>query len=797
MRTMIILSFVLMITAPMTAPTNLPGQENPKIKVQDKVSLKARSFDLRDVRLLDGPFRDAMLRDGQYLLRLDSDRLLHMFRVTAGLPSAGKPLGGWEAPNVELRGHSLGHFLSACALMYSSSGDESFKTKAGAIVAELAKIQQAMPARGFHTGYLSAFPEEFFDRVDARQRVWAPYYTMHKIMVGLLDVHLLCGNPSALDVLLKLADWVKFRVDRLSEEQQQRALDTEFGGMNEVLANLYSVTGNPEHLRLARKFDHRAVFDPLSHGEDRLDGLHANTQIPKAIGAAREYELTGEKRYYDIASFFWRRVAQHRSYVIGGHSDGERFFPIEQFSKHLGAASTETCNTYNMLKLTRHLFAWVAAVETMDFYERGLFNHILASQDPATGMMTYYVPLKPGAFKTFSTPEESFWCCVGTGMENHAKYGDTIYFHDDRSLYVNLFIASELKWKAKGLLVRQETRFPEEDTTRLMLQCEKPVRLALKIRFPSWARSGMTLTVNGKPEPVSAKPGSYVSVDREWKSGDTVRVRLPMSLHLEAMPDDPKMVALLYGPVVLAGDLGTEGMEEVNRYGPMAPPLARVKPLEVSAFVCDLKEVLARVKPTPDAPLNFRTQGIGRPRDVRLVPFYKVFEPRYSVYWKVYSPAEWEKRKAERAAAAARRQQIERRTVDAVNVSAPQSERDHRFQGEGTSEGFFEGRRGRQARNGWFSYELKVPPDKPVMLVCTYRGSEGRRHVFDVLVDDEKVTTQALDNHLTELFDVEYPLPERLTRGKDRITVKFQAHREATAGLVLDVRAVPLDQERK
>jgi DUF1680 family protein len=601
----------------------------------EKPVLKAFPFDMGQVRLLDGPFREAMLRDQKYLLSLDADRFLHTFRITAGLPSSATPYGGWEGPNVELRGHSLGHYLSACALMYSSTGDEKLKARADGIVAELARVQQAMLSRGFHAGYLSAFPEEFFDRVDAAQKVWAPYYTLHKIMAGLLDVHQHCGNRQALDVLVKLADWVKFRVDRLSDDQQQRALDTEFGGMMEVLENLYGVTGNPEYLRVARKFDHRKVFDPLARGEDPLNGLHANTQIPKAIGAARDFELTGEKRYYDIATFFWQRVAHFRSYVIGGNSDREMFFPPETFSTRLGASSTETCNTYNMLKLTRRLFQWEPSAETMDFYERGLYNHILASQDPATGMMTYYVPLRPGSYKTFSTPEESFWCCVGTGMENHAKYGDTIYLRSDAALYVNLFIASELDWTEKGVKVRQETRYPEEDKTRLIFKSSKSVPLALKIRYPSWARSGMQLAINGKSQPVKANPGSYVTIDRKWKNGDTVEVRFPMSLHMEAMPDDPNLVAFLYGPVVLAGDLGKAGVDNSKRYGPMSPQFDKGAAVETPEFRCDLKDVLSRLKPEPGAAGTFRSDGIGRPRDVVLAPFYKVIEPRYTVYWRV------------------------------------------------------------------------------------------------------------------------------------------------------------------
>ncbi|HEU4390890.1 MAG TPA: glycoside hydrolase family 127 protein, partial [Blastocatellia bacterium] len=512
MKRVLILSSFFIIAAQLATRADSLVQNDPKVKLSPRVPIKAYAFSLTDVRLLDGPFRDAMLRDQKFLLAVDPDRLLHNFRVTAGLPSQVTPYGGWEEPDGELRGHSMGHYLTACALMYSSTGDERFKTRAVTLVGELGKVQQAMPSQGFNAGFLSAYPEEFFDRVDKAARVWAPYYTLHKIMAGLLDVYLYCEDKEALDVVIRMANWVKFRVDRLSDEQQQRALNTEFGGMEEVLANLYGVTGNAEYLRVSRKFDHKRIFDPLARGEDPLNGVHANTQIPKAIGAARDYELTGERRYHDVASFFWHRVADHRSYVIGGNSDNESFFPPESFSRHLGAASTETCNTYNMLKLTRHLFAWEPSAETMDFYERGLYNHILASQDPATGQMCYYVPLRPGAFKTYSTQDKSFWCCVGTGMENHAKYPDTIYFHDDRTLYVNLFIASELNWKEKKLQVRQETRYPEDDKTRLTIKCEKPVRLAFRIRYPGWAQNGLLLTVTGKKQPVDGTPGSYVSV---------------------------------------------------------------------------------------------------------------------------------------------------------------------------------------------------------------------------------------------------------------------------------------------
>jgi hypothetical protein len=763
----------------------------PTPAVRDKVTLQAVPFPLTDVRLLDGPFKQAQRLDAEYLLSLEPDRLLHTFRVNAGLPSSAAPLGGWEAPDVELRGHTVGHYLSALALMWAATGDERFKSRADRMVSELATIQDAL-AKRFHAGYLSAFPEEFFDRVEARQKVWAPYYTIHKIMAGLLDVHQLCDNRQALDVVSKMAGWVAFRVDRLTDEQMQASLGTEFGGMNEALANLYAATGNAAYLRLARRFEHKAIFDPLLRHDDPLNGLHANTQFPKIIGAAREYELTGEPRYRDIATFFWDRVVHHRSFVTGGNSDGEAFFPEEEFSKHLGASSAETCNTYNMLKLTRHIFEWSPSAEAMDYYERGLFNHILPSQDPETGMVIYYCPLRPGAWKSYATPNDSFWCCVGTGMENHTKYGDTIYFHNDsdRSLLVNLFIPSELTWKDQGLVVRQETRFPEEDATHLTVTAARPTRLAVSVRYPSWAASEMTLTVNGQAQPVSAQRGSYVTIDREWKSGDRVDVRLPMTLRTEAMPDNPKMIAVMYGPLVLAGDLGRDGLDAIRRYGPSAPPVGRVKTPVIPALVGDVAGITKKITPDPARPLQFKTTGLALPHDVTLVPFYRIVDQRYTVYWNVYSPEEWKARGAAAAAADARRGDVERRTIDRVVVDDTASEQAHALKSDNATDGFFEARKTREARGGWFSYELKIAGDAPVAIVATYRGSEGRRRVFDVLVDDQKIATESLEYHPAEELDKEYRIPAAITRGKDRVTVKFQSQPDTTAGALIEVRTV-------
>lgn len=604
------------------------------------VPLKAEPFDLADVRLLDGPFRDAMLRDKNYLLSLDADRLLHTFRVTAGLPSSAEPLGGWEKPDCEVRGHSTGHFLSALALMYASTGDEVLKARADYLVAELAKSQVALPSQGFGKGYLCAFPESFFDRVDRRENVWVPYYTLHKIMAGLLDVHQHCGNQPSLTVLTQMADWLKFRVNRLSHDQMQAALSLEHGGIKEVLANLHAVTGNPDHLKLARAFNHEAVFDPLARGEDKLDGLHANTQIPKITGAAREFELTSDPRMRAVATFFWQRVALHRSYVIGGDSDREHFFPIHEFAKHLSPETAETCNTYNMLKLTRHVFAWEPSALAMDFYERGLCNQILASQDPESGMVAYFIPLVSGHFKTYSTAMNSFWCCVGTGMENHAKYGDTIYFHSPEALFVNLFIPSELNWKEKGLVVRQETKFPDEARTRLTIHCAGPIKLALKIRRPAWARDAVKILVNGKTQRVESAPGSYVTVERQWRTGDRVEVTLPMCVQVETLPGDPNTVALLYGPIVLAARMGTEGLPPNGQQAEGQLDFAKMKlPVAPVFEATSAEEVARRVQRDGKGPLAFHTRGLAKPKDLCLLPLYRMHHERYAVYFKLQGAA--------------------------------------------------------------------------------------------------------------------------------------------------------------
>ncbi len=612
-------------------------------EVQNAIVAPAQPFPLRDVRLTAGPFREAMERDARVLLSWEPDRFLSRFRSEAGLQPKAPPYGGWEAEGIA--GHSLGHYLSACSRMYVDTGDERFRDRVNYIVAQLAECQRANG-----NGYVAAIPngKKVFAEIAAGHieahdfdlnGLWVPWYTLHKEFAGLIDAYRFCGDPQALAVATNLANWAEAVTKNLTPEQWQKMLVCEQGGMNESLAELYALTGNTNYLNLAEKFYHRAVLDPLAAGRDILNGLHSNMQIPKTISAARIYELTGDPKFAAIARNFWDDVVWHRSYVIGGNGDYEHFFPTNQWLQHLNAATCETCCTYNMLKLTRHLFTWAPSAQEMDFYERALYNDILASQDPETGMFVYFLSLKPGGFKTFSTPDHSFWCCVGTGMENHARYGDAIYFHGADSLYVNLFIASEVSWPEKNLTVRQETKFPEHDTTQLQFQCPNPTRLALKIRWPAWA-DNLSVRVNGRKVKITGQPCSYVTIDRQWHNGDRVDVRLPMKLHVEFLPGTTNIVALLYGPIVLAGDLGTNDMpadiyaadqtQFVNWPTPPAPVLV----------ADNFRSLLRHVHPT-DRPLEFQTRHLGRPTDVRLIPLYKANHLRYTVYWTVLNRAEW------------------------------------------------------------------------------------------------------------------------------------------------------------
>ena len=621
---------VLFYTNSIVAFSQYVGQFSPYQKINPQIHAEAYSFDLQDVKLLDSRFKDNMERDGKWLLSIDNDRLLHSWRVNAGLATNAEPLGGWEGLDVELRGHTMGHVLSGLALMYASTGDIAYKSKGDSLVSALAEIQQVLN----QGGYLSAFPQNLVNRAINGDPVWAPWYTIHKIMAGLIDMYQYAGNKQALEVVVKMSNWAYHKLENLSPEQLAIMHKTEFGGMIEAAYNLFGITGDVNDKKLAEFFYDHKILDPLAQREDKLSGFHANTQIPKIIGEARGYELTGDEKEKTIADFFWQTVIDHHTYVTGGNSDNEYFFEPDQISKHISRATTESCNTYNMLKLTRHLFTWTADVKYADYYERALYNHILASQEQETGMVTYFISYAPGTFKTYCDKEHSFWCCVGTGFENHAKYGEGIYYHNDNGIFVNLFIPSELTWKEKGVKLIQETRYPEEATTRLTIKEITNGEMPLYIRYPSWATSGATVTINGKNVRVSQKPGSYILLNRNWKAGDKIAVTYPMSLHFVATDDNPNMAAVVYGPIVLAGDMGTEGMEAP---APFAYNQLDYKDVAVPADIVTTLDVKGRkisdwLTPVDGKPLSFKAVGVA-PKEITLIPFYQVDKQRYVLYW--------------------------------------------------------------------------------------------------------------------------------------------------------------------
>ena len=721
------------------------------------VDVALEPFDLRDVQLAEGPCLVAQEANRAYLNGFELDRLLWAFRENAGLPTPGEPLGGWEAPEVEVRGHFPGHYLSAAALMYRATGDEELKAKADAFVDELAAIQERLGG-----GYLAAFPEEYMDRLEQRDRVtWAPLYVIHKIMAGLHDMHTLAGNEQAKDVLVKMADYYADRAEKLNDYQFEQMLQTEFGGMSEVLHNVYGLTGDPRHLAVANRYDQAAFLGPLALKVDNLSYIHGNTQIPKICGAARRYELTGEETYRDLSDFFWRRVTETRMYATGGTTSGEHWPEPNQLAGTLSTTNQECCKTHNMLKVTRYLQRWTGGPEYVDYYRRAFWNGIMGTQHPETGMLLYYVPLATGHTKKWGTPYDSFWCCYGTGVETFSKVGDSIYFHDEDGIYVHLFVPSSVEWKAKGVRLEQVTNFPEQEGTSFIVNAEKPTQFALNVHVPYWAKQGVTVKVNGRAVKAEATPTSYLNLRRRWQDGDRVEVEMPMALYTEAMPDDPELVAVMYGPVVLAG------LE--------APP---------GGFILsDPTKPEEWVKPTGE-PLTFTMELGGQ--TVTMVPWYRVMDQPYGVYWTV-TPEGSEKHKALLAAEEARLER-EARVVDRVDIGDEASEQEHNLQGENDGAGPHMDRHWRHAPNGgWFSWDLKVLPDEPMVLMCTHWGSDLPPRKFDVLVDETVIKTVDLNmddpgNH----FDVEYALPEELTKGKDKVTVTFRGYEGNTTGGVFD-----------
>jgi uncharacterized protein len=778
----LLLPLHFLATLSLTAQSYVPEYANKKEMIASVISVQAYPFDIRDVRLLDGPFKQAMEADARYLLVIEPDRLLSEFRVHAGLSARAPKYGGWESSG--LAGHTLGHYLSACSMEYASTGDTVFRNRVAYIVDELWACQQArkkQPAPGLlpMAGYVGAIPREdsLWSEVAAGQirshgfdlnGAWSPWYTVHKVMAGLLDAWIYCDNARALGIEKEMAAWTATVVGHLPDSTLQKMLACEYGGMNDVLANTYALTGEKKWLDLSYRFHDKRILDSLSLGLDDLAGKHSNTQIPKVIGCARRYELTGDGHDSAIATAFWSIIVNDHTYATGGNSDYEYLGKARMLNDELTDNTTETCNTYNMLKLTRHLFAWHPSAGLMDYYERALYNHILASQEHATGMTTYFVPLRMGGHKEYSDSFNTFTCCVGSGMENHVKYGETIYSRgSDGSLYVNLFIASRLNWREKGVIIEQRSELPGGDRVLLALSAARATTFTLRVRRPRWA-GGVRVSVNGVVQSAGLGDDGYLVIRRAWHNGDKLELQLSENFYTAIIPDNPNRIALFYGPVLLAGELGDKEPDPVKGI-----------PVLVSA----IRDPNAWITRKSADPLVFQTTNAGQPGDLTLIPFNRTASEYYSVYWDYFTPATWAEQQDKYAAERRKEQELENHSIDRLRLSEMQPERDHAFAGVGLQNGEGHGRKWRATDDGGsFSFTMKVDSSAGNTLLCDYWGDDHRGRIFDIQIDGQTIATQNLAAFKqSKFYQVGYPIPQELVKGKSSVVVKFAARNAHTS----------------
>jgi DUF1680 family protein len=765
-------------------------------------------FDYSQVRITDGPLRHAAELNRNQLLLYDPDRLLAPMLNEAGLEPKAKPYPSWETSG--LNGQTAGHYLTALAITAAALDDAKCRERLDYMVAELARAQAANG-----NGYVGGVPgsRDYWPKIatgsydvqgfslDGR---WVPWYNLHKTFAGLRDAYLITGNQQAREVLVGLADWTAELIGKLNDEQLQRMLGCEQGGMNEVLADVASITGDDKYLALAKRFSHRAILDPLVRGEDRLTGLHANTQVPKVVGFERIAQLSDDPDFHRAAVTFWDKVVDGRTLAFGGNSVHEHFPGPDQSMAWIdGRGGPETCNTYNMLRLTEQLFAVDPTTRYADFYERAMMNHILSSQHPEHGGYVYYTPARPRHYRVYSDVEENFWCCVGSGMESQSKYGRFIYAHDgDTALYVNLFVPSKLDWKDKGLVVTQQTTFPNEPKTSLQLNTDSPTKLAIRIRYPSWVAEGkLAVDVNGEPVEITNKPGRYVEIDRTWNDGDTIDVSLPMHTTIESLPYQDDYVALVHGPIVLAARTGTENLEGLvataERDNQSASgPMQSLN--EAPMLVATRDELPAMLEPVAGKPMTFTLAGAIRPDtfdQLELVPFAGVHDARYMVYWRLVSPGEYQQELARIEAAEQAALALDRATVDRVPPGEQQPETEHNFQGERTETGVWNDRRYRHAQ-GWWSYDLATDGQDDLELALTYWGDDHRH--FDIHAGEELIAKVDFEGPTPgEFVTHRYKIPaEVLASAKDgKLTIKFTAHEGSMAGGIYDVRLVKKGEE--
>jgi len=778
------------------------AQTQNAARASESKILKAYPLPLSSVRLTGGPLKISQDVDAKYLLELEPDRMLAFLRQRAGLKPKAEGYGGWDGAGRQLTGHIAGHYLSGVSLMWAATGDVRFKERVDYIVRELKEIQDAQG-----DGYIGALMDG--QGVDGKVRfqdlskgviksggfdlngLWSPWYVQHKLYAGLRDAYRYVGNKTALDVEIKFAAWAENILSTLNEEQIQRMLATEFGGMNEVLADLYADTGDQRWLKLADKFHHRAIVDPLAEGKDILAHTHGNTQIPKLYGSLMQYIYTGDEFHGKAAKFFWERVANHHSFATGGNGKNEYFGMPDQLNDMIDGRTAETCNVYNMLKMTRTLFSVEPDIRYADFHERALFNHILASQDPHDGTVSYMLPVGRGVQHEYNGKFDSFTCCVGSAMESHALHAHGIYYQDGANkLWVSLYAPSTANWEAAGVKLEMSTDFPIGDSASLKVNPESPRKFTLALRRPYWAGNGFSIKVNGKAIKVLAKADSYVEITRTWKRGDVVELVLPKALRKEPLPDNPNRFAVLWGPLTLAGDLGERLTREdwhQHKASPAPVLVAPQQPLE------------GWLKPIPNKPGWFRTTGVGLTKDIEFAPFYQLPRRRYAIYWDMYTPEEWKKKSEAYLAEENKKKKLEAATVAFAQPGQMQAERDFNQQGEDSKPIELEGRYGRQGTK-WFSFDLPVDPAHPMKLAVTYSNNGRRNDTFDILVDGKKVGEHRSERRSPEMdvrfFDVEYALPAELVKDKTKVTVRFEAASGNAIPGVFGIRMLRADAER-
>lgn len=758
---------------------------------------QVRPFPLSAVRLNDGPFLHAQQTDKKYILALDQDRLLYPFYREAGIATNAKSYGNWE--NSGLDGHTGGHYLSALALMYASTGDAEIKSRLDRMVSELAKCQAKNTA-----GYVGGVPGGFAMWEDVKSGKiqpdnfslngkWVPLYNIHKLFAGLYDAHIVGGNEQAKDVFVKLCDWFAGVIANLSDAQVQNMLRSEHGGLNEVFALAFELTGKEEYATVAKRMSHKKILNPLLAEKDSLSGLHANTQIPKVIGFKKVGEITGDSSFLEAADFFWRTVVENRSVSIGGNSVREHFHPVNDFSAMISSnQGPETCNTYNMMRLSRELFTTNPEARYIDYYERAMFNHILSSQHPVHGGLVYFTPMRPQHYRVYSNVHETFWCCVGSGIENHGKYGEFIYAHDGNDLYVNLFVPSTLTWPERNIKITQVTNLPVSDETTLTVDIAKSSKFKMKIRRPAWVVADrFAITVNGKTVQHKLEKGNYVSIERAWKKGDVVKIKLPMKVGIEMLPDGSPWGSFTYGPVVLAASTDTTDLiglvADDSRMGHVAE--GKFFPVdECPVIVKDSDNFLSAVKRLPGNQLAFNAKSLIYPAaygDIKLVPFASVHDSRYMIYWPVTTKAGLEEMTQRIKAKEAEALALRARIVDEVLPGEQQPEVEHRFKGDSTSTGLTTGLRWRIA-SGWFSYELKNDGSAEILRVTYFTG--GQRRKFNIIVNDTLIETEVpKDKWDDETITIDYSIPADLQKKTGVLIVKFDAHNGFNTGRIAGV----------